>query len=60
MRKMEDAAERKGVGVGRVRHGAGKGEETRDRKGEYYDEAMVHEGGERRRKEVMDAVRGRE
>ena len=37
-----------------------EGEEIRDRKDEYYDEAMVHEGGERRRKEVMDAVRGRE
>ena len=37
-----------------------EGEEIRDRKDEYYDEAMVHEGGERRRKDVMDAVRGRE
>ena len=48
----------KGGGCGESETWGREGEEIRDRKDEYYDEAMVHEGGERRRKEVMDAVRG--
>ena len=47
----------KGGGCGESETWGREGEEIRDRKDEYYDEAMVHEGGERRRKEVMDAVR---